>query len=248
MNGGGAVLSQLFNLPTVQYDLAKVSILATVSSSPWLVLVKPDSPLTAMADVVKAGGLLRWPATGPIDGVSDDPSMMCETYALNCRIVMGYKSSNEGPLAIVRGEMDALYVSDTPANTYIKAGQGKAIAVAAKTRTRFFPQMPTVFEGVAFTPEQSWWLSARGEVDALGRNILASPKIQPEKLAYLQSIVRKVRTDPAVLAEGDQLERYNEYQDPETTKKRIMGLLAEVTGERKERLKAVVMKKYLPGE
>ena len=231
----------------MQYDLAKVSILATVSSSPWLVLVKPVSPLTAMADVVKAGGLLRWPATGPIDGLSDGASMICEAYALNCRVVMGYKSSNEGSLAFVRGEMDALYVSDTSANNYIKAGQGKAIAVVAKTRTRFFPQMPTVFEGVALTPEQSWRLAARAEVDALGRIILASPKIQPERLAYLQSIVRKVLTDPDLLAEGDKLERYIEYQDPEVTKKRIMVLLAEVTGERKERLKAVVMKKYLPG-
>lgn len=247
MNGGGAVLSQLFNLPTVQYDLAKVSILATVSSSPWLVLVKPDSPLTSMVDVVKAGAILRWPATGPIDGLSDGASMMCEAYALNCRVVMGYKSSNEGSLAIVRGEMDALYVSDTSANNYIKAGQSKAIAVVAKARTRFFPQMPTVFEGVLLTPEQSWWLSARADVDALGRIILASPKIQPDRLAYLQGIFRKVLTDPALLAEGDKLERYIEYQDPEATKKRIMGLLAEVTGERKERLKTVVMKKYLPG-
>ena len=247
MNGGGAVLSQLFNLPTVQYDLAKVSILATVSSSPWLVLVKPDSPITSMADIVKAGGVFRWPATGPIDGLSDGASMMCEAYALNCRVVMGYKSSNEGSLAIVRGEMDALYVSDTSANNYIKGGQSKAIAVVAKARTRFFPQMPTVFEGAALTAEQSWWLLARAEVDALGRIILASPKIPADRLAYLQNIVRKVLTDPALLAEGDRLERYIEYQDPEATKKRIMGLLAEVTGERKERLKTVVMKKYLPG-
>ena len=247
MNGGGAVLSQLFNLPTVQYDLAKVNILATVSSSPWLVLVKPDSPYASIADVVKAGGVLRWPATGPIDGLSDGASMMCEAYALNCRVVMGYKSSNEGSLAIVRGEMDALYVSDTSANNYIKSGQSRAIAVVSKGRTRFFPQMQTVFEGAALTPEQTWWLSARSEVDALGRIILASPKIPADRLAYLQSIVRKVLTDPALLAEGDRLERYIEYQDAEMTKKRIVGLLSEVTGERKERLKTVVMKKYLPG-
>ena len=247
MNGGGAVLSQLFNLPTAQYDLGKVSILATVSSSPWMVLVKPDSPIRSMADVVKAGGVLRWPATGPIDGLSDGASMMCEAYALNCRVVMGYKSSNEGALDIVRGEMDALYVSDTSANNYIKAGQSRAIAVVSKPRTRFFPQMPTVFEGAELTSEQSWWLSARAEVDALGRIILASPRIPADRLAYLQSIVRKVLTDPALLAEGDRLERYIEYQDPETTKKRILGLLSEVNGERKERLKNVVMKKYLPG-
>ena len=247
MNGGGAVLSQLFNLPTVQYDLAKVSILATVSASPWLVLVRPDSAIKSMDDVANAGGVLRWPATGPIDGLSDGASMMCEAYALNCRVVMGYKSSNEGSLAIIRGEMDALYVSDTSANNYIKAGQSRAIAVVSKARTRFFPQMPTVFEGSALTAEQNWWLSARAEVDALGRIILASPKMPADRLAYLQSTVRKVLTDPVLLAEGDKLERYIEYQDPEATRNRIMGLLSDVTGERKERLKTVVMKKYLPG-
>ena len=247
MNGGGAVLSQLFNLPTVQYDLAKVSYLATVSSSPWLVLVKPDSPLKSMADVVKTGGAVRWPATGPIDGLSDGASMMCEAYGLNCRVVMGYKSSNEGALAIVRGEMDALYVSDTSANNYIKSGQSRAIAVVSKVRSRFFPDMPTVLEAGGLSEEQNWWLSARSEVDALGRIILASPKIPPARLAYLQNILRKVLTDPVVLAEGDRLERYIEYQDPEATRKRAMGLIADVTGDRKERLKTVVMKKYLPG-
>ena len=247
MNGGGAVLSQLFNLPTVQYDLAKVSYLATVSSSPWLVLVKPDSPLKSMADMVSAGAALRWPATGPIDGLSDGASMMCEAYALNCRVVMGYKSSNEGALAIVRGEMDALYVSDTSANNYIKSGQSRAIAVIAKDRSRFFPDLPTVLESKVLSEEQKWWLGARAEVDALGRIILASPKISSDRLAYLQNIIRKVLTDPAVLAEGDRLERYIEYQSPEATMNRALGLIADVTGERKERLKTVVMKKYLPG-
>jgi tripartite-type tricarboxylate transporter receptor subunit TctC len=160
---------------------------------------------------------------------------------------MGYKSSNEGALAIVRGEMDALYVSDTSANNYIKAGQSRAIAVVSKVRSRFFPDMPTVLESGGLSEEQNWWLSARSEVDALGRIILASPRIPPDRLAYLQNIIRKVLTDPAVLAEGDRLERYIEYQDPEATRKRAMGLIADVTGDRKERLKTVVMKKYLPG-
>ena len=247
MNGGAAVLSQLFNLPTVQYDLAKVSYLATVSSSPWLVLVKPDSPIQSMGDMVKSGAALRWPATGPIDGLSDGASMMCEAYALNCRVVMGYKSSNEGALAIVRGEMDALYVSDTSANNYIKSGQSRAIAVVSRDRSRFFPDLPTVLETKDLTSEQKWWLAARSDVDALGRIILASPKMPPDRLAYLQGVIRKVLTDPAVLAEGNRLERYIEYQDPEVTRQRATGLIAEVTGERKERLKNVVMKKYLPG-
>ena len=49
-----------------------------------------------------------------------------EALAVPCRVVMGYKSSNEGALAVFRKEMDALFVSDTSANAYVKAGTNRA--------------------------------------------------------------------------------------------------------------------------
>jgi tripartite-type tricarboxylate transporter receptor subunit TctC len=247
MNGGAAVMSQLFDLPTVQYDLARVGYLATASSSPWLALVHPDSPLKNLADLAKSREPVRWPATGPIDGLSDGATMVCEALAIPCRVVMGYKSSNEGALAVQRKEMDALYVSDTSANAYVKAGTNRAIAVVSKTRSRFFPDAPTVFEGGGLTTEQAWWFSARADTDALGRILLAGPNLPPARLAYLQAAVRRVLTDPAVLAEGEKYERYVEFQSPEATRDRALGLIANIRGEQKERMKNVALKKYFPG-
>ena len=248
MNGGGAVMSQLFGLSTVQYDLAKVNFLATASSSPWLVLVNAQSPLQSMADLVKRGAeTIRWPATGPIDGLSDGASMMCAAYDMNCRVVLGYKSSSEGSLAIARGEMDALYVSDTSANAYVKSGQNKAIAVISRQRTRFMPDTPTIFESGGLTPSQEWWLSARADIDALGRIVIAGPNLPPDRLAFLQEAFRKVLTDPAIKAEGNRLERYIDFEDGEATRKRALGVIQGVTGERKTQLQHVVMQKYLPG-
>ena len=247
MNGGGAVMSQLFGLPTVQYDLAKANFLATVSSSPWLVLADAKASLKDMAGLAGKGDLLRWPATGPIDGLSDGASMICEAYDLKCRVVLGYKSSSEGALAVARGEMDALYVSDTSANSYIKAGQNKAIAVISKQRTRFFPDVPTVFDAGGLSEKQQWWLSARADIDALGRIVIAGPRIPPDRLAFLQEAFRKVLTDPAMRAEGDRLERYVDFEDGSVTKARALGVINGVTGDRKAQLKDVVMRKYLPG-
>ncbi len=247
MNGGGAVMSQLFDLPTVQYDLARVNFLATVSSSPWIVLVNPKSPYKTMADLVKAGGVIRWPATGPIDGLSDGASMLCEAYQMQCRVVLGYKSSSEGALAVERGEMDALYVSDTSANAYIKNGEARPIAVISRARSRFLPDMPTIFEQGGLSEQQDWWLSARADVDALGRIIIGGPNVEARRMAYLQAAVKKVVTDPATMAEGDKIERYLDFQSPEATSKRALGLINGVTGDRKALLKDVVMKKYLPG-
>jgi tripartite-type tricarboxylate transporter receptor subunit TctC len=247
LNGGAAVLSQLFELQSVQYDLAKLEYLATVSSSPWLVLVSPNSPHTSLKDMVAAKQPVRWSAVGLIDGLSDGASMACEAFAMSCKVVMGYKSSSEAALAITRGEMDALYVSDTSANNYVKSGGNKAIGQVSHRRSQFFPDLPTVFEEMQLTPEQSYWMELRSTVDALGRILVTTPGIPPERLAYLRAAVKKVLTDPAVIAEGDRTQRYVGFEDSETTRKRALGIISNTPADQKAKIKDVVTKKYVPG-
>jgi tripartite-type tricarboxylate transporter receptor subunit TctC len=247
LNGGAAVLSQLFELQTVQYDLAKLEYLATVSSSPWLVLVAPNSPHTSLKDLIAAKQTVRWSAVGLIDGLSDGASMVCEAFAMSCKVVMGYKSSSEAALAITRGEMDALYVSDTSANNYVKSGGNKAIGQVSHRRSQFFPDLPTVFEAMSLTPEQSYWMELRSTVDALGRIVVTTPGIPPDRLAYLRAAVKKVLTDPAVIDEGQRTQRYVGFEDGETTKARALSVIANTPADQKARIRDVVTKKYVPG-
>jgi tripartite-type tricarboxylate transporter receptor subunit TctC len=247
LNGGAAVLSQLFELQSVQYDLAKLEYLATVSSSPWLVLVAPNSPYASLKELHAAKKPFLRSAVGLIDGLSDGASMVCEAFAMNCKVVMGYKSSSEAALAITRGEMDALYVSDTSANNYVKSGSNKAIAQVSHRRSQFFADLPTVFEGMSLTPEQSYWMELRSTVDALGRILVTTPGIPADRLAYLQAAVKKVLTDPAVVDEGQRTQRYVGYEDGETTRKRALSVIASTPADQKARIKDVVTKKYVPG-
>lgn len=247
LNGGGAVLSQLFELQSVQYDLNKVEYLGTVSSSPWLVLVSPDSSYRSMADLMASKSMVRWSAVGLIDGLSDGASMMCEAFAMSCKVVMGYKSSSEAALAITRNEMDALYVSDTSANNYVKSGQNKAIATVSRSRSQFFPNIPTVFESMHLSPEQTYWLELRSNIDALGRILLTTPGIPEERLAYLHAAVKKVLTDPGVIAEGQRTQRYVAFEDADATKTRALSIIANTPADQKARIKDVVTKKYVPG-
>jgi tripartite-type tricarboxylate transporter receptor subunit TctC len=244
MNGGAAVMSQLFGLSTVKYDLAKVGYIGTASSSPWLVLVQPEAPYKSLADLAKKGGVVRWPATGPIDGLSDGAAMVCEAFRIDCHIVMGYKSSSESALAVKRGEMDAIYVSDTSANHYSSAGTVRAIATLSPERSQFFPDLPTAYESMKLTEEQKWWLDMRSSIDALGRLMMTSPGVPPDRLAYLQAAMKKALNDPALLAEATKSQRYVKYSDPEATKKHALGLISGMSAEQKARAKDVVMSKY----
>lgn len=247
LNGGGAVLSQLFELKSVQYDLTKLEYLATASSSPWLVLVGPTSPYNSLQDMMASKATVRWSAVGLIDGLSDGASMVCEAFSISCKVIMGYKSSSEAALAITRGEMDALYVSDTSANHYVQAGKNKAIATVAHSRSQFFSDVPTVFESMKLTSEQRYWLELRSNVDALGRILVTTPGIPKERLDYLKAAVKKVLTDPAVIEEGRKTQRYVAFQDAETTKKRALGIVASTPADKKATIKNVVTKKYVPG-
>ena len=240
VNGAGAALAQLVEQPGARYDLGKMGHLGTVSASPWMWLVGPNSLIDTPQKAIDAGKPISWGGGGPMDGLSDGAAFTCDALKLNCRIVMGYKGSNEVALAVTRGEMDAIYVSDTSANNYVKAGGAKAVATIARKKSRFFPNQPTIFEAVKLTPDQEWVLDFRANVEDLGRILVLPPNMPPARLAFLQDAVKKTLTDPALVAEGEKTQRYIDFEDAETTRKRANAVVTELTPEQRGRVKTIL--------
>jgi tripartite-type tricarboxylate transporter receptor subunit TctC len=241
VNGTAAGLSQIVDEPGVKYDLSKFGYLGIVSASPWVWLVNPDKPLvTNVQEAMKPGLKIRWSASGPIDGLSDGAAITCAALKLDCQIIIGYKGSNEAALAVSRGEMDSIYVSDTSANNYVKATQNKPVAAMGRKRSRFFPDLPTVFEQVQLSPEATWWFDFRATVDDLGRILVVPPNMAPDRLKFLQDAVHKVLTDPQLIADGEKSQRYIDYQDPETTLKKINSAVSNLTPEQKAQITQVL--------
>jgi tripartite-type tricarboxylate transporter receptor subunit TctC len=118
ISGIAATMSQLVEQSGVRYDLSKAGHLGIISASPWMWLAHATDPVAKTpADAMKPGLTLSWGAAGQIDGPADGAAITCTVLKLSCKIVGGYKSTNEVALAIERKEMDALYVSDTSANS-----------------------------------------------------------------------------------------------------------------------------------
>ena len=126
------------------------------SASPWVWLGGPNATIDTPKKAVEAKKRFMWPGSGPIDGISDGAAFTCEALRLDCRIVMGYPGSNEAAMAVTRGEMDMIYVSDTSANNYVKAGNNKAVANMGRVKSRFFPNLPTIFEALPLDADQQW--------------------------------------------------------------------------------------------
>lgn len=243
INGTGAALAQLTDAPGARFDLAELGQLGTVSASPWMWLAHPPHAVKTPADAITMKGRLAWGAGGPMDGLSDGAAFVCEALKLDCRIVLGYPGSNEAALAVVKGEMDMIYVSDTSANNYVKSGQIRPIATISRTKSRFFPEQPTIFEAMQLTPDQEWLFDFRSTLESLGRILAAPPKMPAARLAYMQEAVKRALTDPELIAEGERTQRYIGYLDAAGTQKNVSKIVRDLSTDQKQRVKQIVTKR-----
>ena len=240
VNGTPAGLGQLIEQDNIRYDLAKFDHLGVISAYPWIWLASKQSGIKSVADALQAGRKISWGGTGPSDGPADGAAITCEALKMDCQTILGYRSSGEIALAMERGELDALYVSDSSAANYTQAGQVTPVASMARVRSALLPNVPTVYEQAKLTPDQEWWFDFRANLNDLGRILVTSPGTPPDRLAFLREAVRRALTNPALIAEGEKSQRFVAYQAPETAVEITRKVLTAVTPEQKKRIRDVV--------
>jgi tripartite-type tricarboxylate transporter receptor subunit TctC len=242
LNGNNAAMSQLVGDPNVRFDLPKFGLLGIVTTSPWIWIASPKSKMQKLDDFMKPGVKITWSGSGQIGGLSDGAAVTCHALKLDCKIVRGYQGSAQGALALARGETDAMYVSDGSANSYVKAGNAIPVVAVTTERSTYFPKLPTVFEALKLNDEQKWWFEFRSAIDDVQRILAMPPGVPQDKLAFMQTAIRAILTDPAIIAEGKKSQRFISYKDPATVKKMIDTVLVSITPEQRKTAREVVMK------
>ena len=239
-NGTSAAFAQITDQPGLRFDLAKFDYLATVGAPPGLWLVGPNTSYKTVKEAIAARTSWNWGAAGPADGLGNGAAFTCAALKLQCQIVTGYTGSNQAALAVTKGEMDAVYIPESSANNFSKAGQVFALATMARKKSRWFLDRPTIFEAVELSDDAQWLFDFHNSVEDLGRVMILPPGVAKPRLAYLQGVVKEVLHNPQLIAEGEKAERIIEYLDPESTLKNAQKVVAQVTPEQKARIKALL--------
>jgi tripartite-type tricarboxylate transporter receptor subunit TctC len=234
VNGTAAVYSQLTDQQGARYDLGKIGYLATLSAPPSLWTVGPHIQTKTIAQALKDQRKWRWAASGPVDSLSDGAAFTCAGLKLDCQIVLGYKGSNDAALGVARGEMDALYVTDTSANNYVQSNGLIPLVTVGRNRSRFFPELPTIFEAASLNADQQWVFDFRHLAQSLGRILVVPPGMTNSRLAFLEAAVKKAVSDPSFLAEGDKRQLYTDYVDAAGTRKNATSIVTAVTPEQRK--------------
>ncbi|MGE3245467.1 MAG: Bug family tripartite tricarboxylate transporter substrate binding protein [Beijerinckiaceae bacterium] len=231
--GTSAAAAQISGDKAVRFDLMKMSHIATVAYSPWVLLVQPKSPVNSIDDLKKFGRPITFGGNGPMSADSTGSRVACMALKLDCKLIVAYKGSREVSLALTRGELDAYYVSDSSAFRYVRSGAAKALAVFGPVKSIFLPEVKTIFELTSLDAEGRWVVEYNNKLEALGRLLSGPPGIPADRLALLQKMAKEVLTDPKFLDAAKEGKREIFYADPQSTIKAIKGAL-EVSPEQKK--------------
>jgi tripartite-type tricarboxylate transporter receptor subunit TctC len=220
-----------------------VSLYGRVQEEPHFMIVNPQLPNT-LKEIVASGKKVKFSAGSRTDNLGDYAAVLCEALAMSCQIITGYKGSKEAALAVMNGEADALTISESSALNYSKGGKTKIVATIASRRSEERPDMPTVYEMFQLDPAHKWWLDFRLGIKAVGRAVVGTPGLPPERLQALQKAWRDVLTDPALIAEGRKTTYTIEYESPDKLKPVIEELLERLPADKKKEVNEVILRKF----
>jgi tripartite-type tricarboxylate transporter receptor subunit TctC len=127
------------------------------------------------------------------------------TYAgAKFKLIRGYSGTIDILLAMERGEVDIVGAYGLPGILvshpgWVNGGEATILYQASVKRHRLLPNVPTLPE-LAQSEEGREVLHAAASTGEIGRSILATPGVPPERLAALRSAFQAMLDDPAFIA------------------------------------------------
>jgi tripartite-type tricarboxylate transporter receptor subunit TctC len=128
-----------------------------------------------------------------------------KTYAgAKFKLVRGYHGTIDILLAMERGEVDIVGAYGLPGilvnhSGWVHRGEATILYQAALKRHHLLPNVPTLPE-LAQSDEGRQVLQAAASTGEIGRSVLTTPGVPPERLAALRSAFRAMLKDPDFLA------------------------------------------------
>jgi tripartite-type tricarboxylate transporter receptor subunit TctC len=166
-------------------DFAPVSM---IGSFPLVLTVNPDLPVKTLQELTALArarpGKLNYSAG------SSPFQLAAELYKFQARVQVAhipYKGSVQAVQAVMAGDADITFVDSPPVVPQMKAGKVRGLAVTAKRRAAFAPELPTMAEAGMPDYEVVLWTS-----------LFAPAGTPPEIVARLQAETAKIVQMPDI--------------------------------------------------
>ena len=201
---------QLIGRPEVQYDWAKFVWIGSPVQGESQMYMRADTPYRTIDDVRNAKEAPRCGAQGTSDSAYYLPKLFDETLGTKFNLVTGYPGGPEIDLAVERGEIHCraftieAFLSREPYHTWRKTGFVRNIIQTGRKRDVKLPETPTIWELMDRykTPDGSRRLATvMLAAGALGRPMLGTPGIPPDRVKILRDAFSATMKDPEFIAD-----------------------------------------------
>jgi tripartite-type tricarboxylate transporter receptor subunit TctC len=143
-------------------------------------------------------------STGPGSPSEGYPKLMNAVVGTKFKVITGYPGSSDGLVAMERGEVDTCLTSwNTIKRTkqdWLKEKKATMLVQYALARSADLPDVPTIVE-LGKTPDDRQVLAFYASGAALGRSILTTPGVPPERLEALRRAFDAMLKDKDFLAD-----------------------------------------------
>jgi tripartite-type tricarboxylate transporter receptor subunit TctC len=194
----GIPLQAKLGYPEVRYEAARFNWIGRMAQSTSVTMVWHTSKVRAFADALRNEVTLS--ATGAGSTVTIYPNVMNELLKTRFKLIMGYKGSGEGMLAMQRGEVEGHSTTWEAVKAvhpdWLPNGQVRALVQHAIQRHPELPDVPTSVELTTNADDRAVMRVIMGAND-VGKSYFTAPRVPPERVAALRRAFDAMIKDPA---------------------------------------------------
>lgn len=197
----GIPLQGKLGYPEVRYEAGKFNWIGRMSASTSVTMVWHTAKVMTFADALSTEVTLS--ATGAGSTVTIYPNVMNELLKTRFKLIMGYKGSGEGMLAMQRGEVEGHSTTWEAVKAvhpdWLPKGQVRVLVQHALKRHSDLPNVPTSVE-LASDPDARAVMRVIMGANEIGKSYFTAPGVPPERVAALRRAFDATMKDPAFIA------------------------------------------------
>ena len=195
-------IDEKMGTPGVKFSTSKFIWIGRETTSVGVTMVWHTSPVQTIADAFTHQVTMA--ATGAGSTTAVYPNVLNNVLGTKFKLIMGYQGSNEALLAMQRGEAEGHSVAFEQVTSqhpeWLTDGSIRIIVQYALTRHPSLPNVPTALD-IAKTDEQKAILRAVVSASDVGKSILTTPDVPPERVTALRAAFDAAMKDPDFLAD-----------------------------------------------
>jgi tripartite-type tricarboxylate transporter receptor subunit TctC len=170
------------------FDVNKVlSPIIIAAAPPYLLVVRPTLPVDSTADLVKYAKAQPDGLTFGSSGVGAASHLSGLLFASDTGIKLlhvPYKGTGPAVTDLIGGRIDMMFAPGPVVQQFVQSGQLKALGVTDTTRSKFYPDVPTVADAVPGYESVGWF------------GLLAPPNTPPAIVKQINEVIVAAMATP----------------------------------------------------